>query len=419
MKTKRIFDQRVAILWSLAVGAGHWQCASSIVLPQQWHPGQWQSNSSDLFVDAQQQVQSLGPRQGLAPRLVSSDVRPTSSSKSNNTIRVHTISSAPRGITAPNGSDTIRNLSQSAKSSNASSIIPWGQKTSNSSAILEVPDATYARSSAGASVCPSGYTYITDVNTCITAGQSLGGHDCTSHMGGKHGPYGAIGCTMNFNNECIHFNLDNTDTSKPRAVDPFTAYVCQASSTNSSVVFAGVLARNVSNTGTVNQSVHISRSNVSRSKRLTRKTNEVKHMILNTSGQALIQRTAVRRHLRKIEDNMGMILGLPKVMWVILAVVISIASWVGCVGLVLYCAKNSKPEMIEKPPTDWEQLTANMIPNSFRSFGDQGQFRSFGDPNQPTPTFMGGIPPRHGDMVRPGMPDNASYDRDRPSYLKV
>jgi hypothetical protein len=122
-------------------------------------------------------------------------------------------------------------------------------------------------------------------------------------------------------------------------------------------------------------------------------TGKVKHLL--KSARTLMQKRADRflggAALKNVEDDEDMIYGVPKAVWVVISVAMGMASWIGCVGGVLYFAKRGgvppPTSADDKPPPniDWEQLRVAM-PNSFRSATSNSQSL-----NQ-TPTFMGGIP---------------------------
>lgn len=79
---------------------------------------------------------------------------------------------------------------------------------------------------------------------------------------------------------------------------------------------------------------------------------------------ALIQRKASRflrrapGDLQNIEDNVDFMLGVPKIVWVILANVLAMAAWMGCIAAGLYLSRqpgNSSQQGNE----DWERVSAN------------------------------------------------------------
>jgi len=63
--------------------------------------------------------------------------------------------------------------------------------------------------------CPGGYTHVLTRQSCQDAGGMISGlngegpRDCTGYNGGRHGSSGMRGCTINTNNNCLHFNVEN------------------------------------------------------------------------------------------------------------------------------------------------------------------------------------------------------------------
>jgi len=118
-------------------------------------------------------------------------------------------------------------------------------------------------------------------------------------------------------------------------------------------------------------------------------TGKVKQLLKSTRD--LLQKRADRflggAGLKRVEDDGDMIYGVPKAVWVVIAVALAVAGWIGTVAGVLYFAKRAGGPGLNQgngppPEIDWEQIRVAM-PRS-----ENPDSQSF---NQ-TPTFMGGIP---------------------------
>lgn len=107
-------------------------------------------------------------------------------------------------------------------------------------------------------------------------------------------------------------------------------------------------------------------------------------------GPVLLQRTGV--HLRRrgpvektynepqnVED-VDHIYGVPKIVWVILADVLAMAVFLGCIGIALKCTRSDKASERDE---DQAQLDVSLA----KSFGSHNQ-----QPYNQTPTFMGKMP---------------------------
>merc|ERR1719456_1892367 len=89
---------------------------------------------------------------------------------------------------------------------NGAAINLW---TCNGHAAQKWQAATYVLGETDKNACPAHYENIIDKKQCQEAGSKFGAKSCTEYQGGHHGSNGAIGCSVNTNNNCLHFNVDN------------------------------------------------------------------------------------------------------------------------------------------------------------------------------------------------------------------